>query len=107
MVLLELVPGRKGDGDTLVLVTANREVLSFAEWLFIGKAYLDSEASYYPVVEGNRGPCMLLEALLELAFGIDFEVVIERYGLGMKERLRVVDRRKHEGTNPPEFLHDF
>jgi len=44
MVLLTLVDGKKGFGDILVLVTAYDEPLSFGEWLFLGKCYLDSEA---------------------------------------------------------------
>jgi len=49
MVLLTLVDGKKSFGDILVLVTAYNEPLSFGEWLFLGKCYLDSEAVYYPI----------------------------------------------------------
>ena len=95
MVLLTLVSGKKGPDDILVLVTAYGEPLSFAEWLFIGKAYLDSEASYYPVSEGYIGKAMLLNALNELAHGVDFEKVLERYGLKRKRKqLNIVDKRK-------------
>ena len=42
LVLLTLVDGKKGPEDVLVLVTAYAEPLTFAEWLFLGKCYLDS-----------------------------------------------------------------
>lgn len=95
MVLLTLVDGRKGPKDVLVLVTAYNEPLSFSEWLFIGKCYLDSEASYYPVSEGYLGKAMLLNALNELAHGVSFDKVQERYGLKRKSKtIRIVDMRK-------------
>ncbi len=94
MVLLTLVDGKKGPHDILVLVTAYNEPLSFAEWLFIGKHYLDSEASYYPVEEGYVGKAMLLNALNELACNVPFERVLEHYHLRRKKSLNVIDRRK-------------
>jgi len=95
MVLLVLVEGKKGPDDILVLVTAYNEPLSFAEWLFIGKCYLDSEASYYPVSEGYLGKAMLLNALNELAHDVPFEKVLERYKLKRKKKpLNIVEKRK-------------
>lgn len=95
MVLLTLVRGKKGPNDVLVLVTAYNEPLSFAEWLFIGKCYLDSEASYYPVSEGYLGKAMLLNALNELAHGVPFDKVLERYRLNRKsKKLNVIDKTK-------------
>lgn len=95
MVLLHLVEGKKGPDDILVLVTAYNQPLSFAEWLFVGKCYLDSEASYYPVSEGYLGKAMLLNALNELAHGVPFEKVLERYKLKRKKKvLNIVDKRQ-------------
>jgi len=95
MVLLTLLKGKKGPGDVLVLLTAYNEPLSFAEWLFIGKCYLDSEATYYPVSEGYLGKAMLLNALNELAHGVPFEKVLERYKLKRKKKvLNIVDKCK-------------
>lgn len=97
MVLLTLVDGRKGLGDVLVLVTASDEPLSFSEWLFVGKCYMDSEASYYPVQEGYIGKAMLQNALTELSHGVPFERVLERYGLKRKGKsLNIVDRRRNQ-----------
>lgn len=95
MALLTLVYGKKGPHDILVLVTAYGEPLSFAEWLFIGKCYLESEASYYPIQEGYIGKAMLMNALTEVSHGVSFERVLERYGLSRKgKHLNIVDKRK-------------
>ena len=94
MVLLTLISGKKGPNDILVLVSAYNEPLSFAEWLFIGKCYLDSEASYYPVHEGYIGKAMLMNALNELSHGVSFEKVLERYKLKRKSKgLKIIDAR--------------
>ena len=93
MAILTLVDGKKGDHDVLVLVTSYDQPLTFAEWLFIGKNYLDSENSYYPVERGYIGKAMLLNALNELACGVPFDRVLERYGLKRKSGLNIVDRR--------------
>jgi len=95
MVVLYLVNGKKGPNDILVLVEAYKEPLSFAEWLFIGKCYLDSEASYYPISKGYIGKAMLLNALNELSHGVDFDSVLRRYRLNNKG-LNIVDMRKCE-----------
>jgi hypothetical protein len=95
MAILTLVGGKKGPGDVLVLVTSYEQPLSFAEWLFIGKCYLDSEDVYYPVSGGYIGKAMLLNALHELACGVPFDRVLERYGLKRKAGLSIVDKRKN------------
>lgn len=108
MVMLTLVAGKKGPGDILVLLTAYGEPLTFEEWLFIGKCMLDSESSYYPLSQGNRGPCLLLEALLEISFGVNFEQVIARYGLDRKNRkLNVEDKRNAKHALQASYVHDF
>jgi len=95
MVTLYFVNGKKGPNDVLVLIEAYKEPLSFAEWLFIGKCYLDSEASYYPISKGYIGKAMLLNALNELSHGVDFGTVLRRYRLNNKG-LNIVDMRKRE-----------
>jgi len=100
LALFTLVDGKKGPNDILVLVTAYNEPLTFAEWLFIGKCYLDSEASYYPIEEGYIGKAMLMNALNEIALGIDFEKVLKRYKLKRKgKNLKLIDKRKLIGSN--------
>jgi hypothetical protein len=109
MVLLTLVRGKKGPKDIIVLVTSYNEPLSFAEWLFIGKCYLDSEASYYPVSEGYLGKAMLLNALNELAHGVSFEKVLERYKLNRKKKLNIIDKTVTEtkAVKRIEKLHEI
>jgi hypothetical protein len=100
VVLLTLVDGKKGPGDILVLVTAYNEPLSFSEWLFLGKCYLDSEAVYYPIQEGYIGKAMLMNAINEISQGVPFEKVLERYKLKRKGKgLNVVDKRKRANVN--------
>ena len=100
LVLLTLVDGKKGPNDILVLVTSYNEPLTFAEWLFIGKCYLDSEASYYPIKEGYIGQAMLIHAINELALGVDFDQVLKRYKLKKKgKNVKIIDKRKLEGSN--------
>ena len=100
MVLLTLVDGKKGLGDILVLVSAYNEPLSFGEWLFLGKCYLDSEAVYYPIKKGYIGRAMLLNALTEISQGVPFEKVLERYKLKRKGKgLKIVDKRKRTNVN--------
>jgi len=95
MAILTLVDGKKGPGDILVLVTSYDQPLTFAEILFINKCVLDSEAIYYPISEGNIGKAMFLNAINELACGVPFEKVLERYGLKRKgKKLNIVDKRK-------------
>ena len=100
MVLFTLVDGKKGSGDILVLVTAYNEPLSFGEWLFLGKCYLDSEAMYYPIRDGYIGKAMLMNAFNEISQGVPFEKVLEHYKLNRKKkRLKIVDKRKPVGSN--------
>jgi hypothetical protein len=95
LVLLTLVDGKKGLGDILVLVTAYSEPLTFAEWLFLGKCYLDSEAMYYPIQNGYIGKAMLTNALNEVSQGVPLEKVLERYKLKHKDKsLKIIDKRK-------------
>ncbi len=95
MVLITLIDGKKGLGDILALVTAYNEPLSFGEWLFLGKCYLDSESMYYPIRDGFIGKAMLLNALNEISQGVPFEKVLERYKLKRKKKsLNIVDRRR-------------
>ena len=94
---------KKRPNDILVLVTSYNEPLTFAEWLFVGKCYLDSEASYYPIKEGYIGKAMLMNALNEVALGVDFEKVLKRYKLKRKGKaLKIIDKRNILKTKPYE-----
>ena len=93
MVVITLVNGRKGPNDVLIKLTAYDEVLSFAQWLYIGKWYLDSEASYYPIEKGFIGKAMLMNAFNEISQGVPFDMVLKRYKL-TKKGLIIKDERK-------------
>lgn len=100
MVVLYLIDGKKGPHDILVLVEAYTEPLSLPELLFIIKSVLDSEDSYYPISEGHIGRAMFLNAVNELACGVPFEKVLERYKLNRKgKKLKIVDKRKLEASH--------
>ena len=93
MVVITLVNGRKGPNDVLVKLTAYDEVLTFAQWLYIGSWYLDSEASYYPIEKGFIGKAMLMNAFNEISQGVPFDMVLKRYKLA-KKGLIIKDERK-------------
>ena len=93
MVVITLVDGRKGPNDVLVKVASYDEVLTFAQWLYIGKWYLDSEASYYPVSEGFIGKAMLMNAINEISQDVPFDKVLKHYKL-TKKGLIIKDERK-------------
>ena len=95
MVLFQLVDGRKGPSDVLVLVTAYGEPLSFHELLFILKHYFDSEHSYYPVSNGYLGKGMLLSAINCVAVGVPLDTVLKKFKLDRKtKKLNIIDKRK-------------
>jgi hypothetical protein len=100
MVVLTLIDGKKGFGDTLVLVTSYNEPLTFGEWLYLGKCYLDSESMYYPVERGYIGKAMLMNALNEVSQGVPLEKVLERYKLKRKDKgMKIIDKRKAQPIN--------
>jgi hypothetical protein len=108
MVLLTLVNGKKGVNDVLVLVTAYAEPLSLAELLFLIKCVLDSEDSYYPISEGNIGKAMFLNAINELACGVSFEKVLERYSLKRKgKKINIMDKREEKASKKEVYVHEF
>ena len=88
MVLLTLVDGKKGPKDILVLLHAYGEPLTFAEWLFIGKCYLDSEASYYPIKEGYRGNAMLFLHKAFREYGLRPEIKLDTDNWDVSLRLK-------------------
>lgn len=88
MVYFELVPGRKGPYDALVLIYANGEVLSFSELLYILATYFKAEASYYPKEKGYQGSDMLLHAIQDVHHGMMLEDVCHKYKLEWKVNVK-------------------
>ena len=94
MVQLTLINGRKGKDDILVLLTCNRQPLTFEEWLFIGLHYLHSEAGYYPKSQGYAGSEYLINALDDLVYnGLSLKEVLHRYQLNETRGLDITDER--------------
>jgi hypothetical protein len=89
MVKLEVVPGRKGPNDELVLVYAYGEPLSFHDLLFILQKYFRSEESHYPKPR-FLGSCMLMEAIVEVYSGVELGKVLSKFGLERKTRRTVI-----------------
>jgi len=113
MVQFILEDGKKGEHDVLVRVVSYGEVLRFEEVLFILKHYFQSEDSYYPLPR-YRGRCMLVSAIMELAIGRDFDVILREYRLKRKgKQLNIVDKRKKgsaeviEAQEKPVYIHDY
>jgi len=78
---LEVVQGKKGPKDKVVLVTANREALKVKDLLFILQQWFESEDACYPISEGYEGKAMLLKAIIDVYSGHKIETVLKRYFL--------------------------
>jgi hypothetical protein len=78
---LEVVQGRKGPHDKVVLITANREPLKVEHLLFILQQLFESEDMCYPLNEGYDGRCLLLKAIIDVYSGHKIETVLRRYFL--------------------------
>jgi hypothetical protein len=88
MVEFELVPGRKGPLDAVVLVHAAGEPLSFSELLYILAMYFRSEDSYYPKPK-YQGSDMLLHAIQDVHAGkYSIPEVCSKYKLEYKVTVR-------------------
>ena len=65
--------------------------------MYIGKWYLDSEASYYPVNQGYIGKAMLMNALNEISQEVPFDIVLQHYKLSKKGLIIKDERKKPQG----------
>jgi len=93
---LEVVQGKKGPNDKVVLITANREALKVEHLLFILQRWFESEESCYPITEGYDGKAMLLKAIIDVYSGHKIETVLKRYFL-KPSRDGYTFRLNHEG----------
>jgi len=78
---LEVVQGKKGPNDKVVLITAYKEPLKIEELLWILQQLFESEDACYPVSEGYEGKAMLLKAIIDVYSGHKIETVLKRYFL--------------------------
>ena len=56
---------------------------------------MESEAVYYPTSKGYSGKAYFLNAIIDLARGVSFDRVIEKYRLKGKKHPVIKDERKH------------
>jgi hypothetical protein len=88
LVEFELVAGRKGPLDCVVLVHADGEPLNFSELLYILSMYFRSEDSYYPKPQ-FLGSDMLLHAIQDVHAGkYSIPEVCNKYQLEYKVHVR-------------------
>jgi hypothetical protein len=78
---LEVVQGKKGPHDKVVLITANREALKVEHLLFILQQWFESEEACYPQSQGYEGKAMLFKAIFDIYNGQKLETVLKRYFL--------------------------
>jgi hypothetical protein len=68
---------------------------------------MEADDSNYLISEGRLGRVMFVHAVNEIALGIPFERVLERYNLTKKAKLNVIDRRlstQQLGARPEVLL---
>jgi len=84
MVHFEVLKGKKSEGDYVIKVFSYGEVWHIEHILRLLKIIFDSEKCNYPIAKGLKGPSMLLNAITEVAFGRNIELVLKDYGLKRK-----------------------
>ena len=78
---LEVVQGKKGPNDKVVLITANHEPLKIEHLLWILQQWFESEEACYPQSRGYEGKAMLFKAIFDIYNGHRLETVLKRYSL--------------------------
>ena len=78
---LEVVQGKKGPHDKVVLITANREPLKIEHLLWILQQWFESEEACYPQSKGFQGKGLLFKAIFDIYNGHRLESVLKRYFL--------------------------
>jgi hypothetical protein len=81
----EVVQGKKGPHDKVVLLTANHEALKVEDLLYILKIWFESEEADYPPSMGYEGKAMLLKAIIDIYSGHPIEAILKRYNLKRKQ----------------------
>jgi hypothetical protein len=78
---LEVVQGKKGPNDKVVLITANHEPLKIEHLLWILQQWFESEEACYPQSKGFQGKGLLFKAIFDIYNGQKLETVLKRYSL--------------------------
>lgn len=108
MVLFELVRGRKSGRDLIIRVYSYGEVWHLGDVLQFLKIIFDSEKCNYPIEKGFRGQAYFLNAITEVAFGRDLELVLKAYKLP-KGKVQIIEKKavKLQRLNPIMQLHEL
>jgi hypothetical protein len=93
---LEVVQGKKGPNDKVVLITANSEPLKLSICFGFSSNGLKARNACYPITEGYDGKAMLLKAIIDVYSGHKIETVLKRYFL-KPSRDGYTFRLNHEG----------
>ncbi|MCS7123934.1 MAG: hypothetical protein NZ932_00740 [Candidatus Bathyarchaeota archaeon] len=100
MVHFVVEKGRKSEGDFVIRVYSYGEVWSLEHVLRLLKIIFDSEKRNYPIEKGFRGSAYLLNAITEIAFGRDVELVLADYRLKRKSgsKVHIIERLDSDKT---------
>jgi len=102
MVQFFVLKGKKSQGDYIIKVVSYNEVWSLEHILRLLKIIFDSEKCNYPIEKGLRGPVYLLNAITEIAFGRDIELVLRDYQLKRKSGSKVQIIEKLDSSEPSQ-----
>ena len=111
MVQFFVLRGKKSAGDYVIKIFSYGEVWSLEHILRLLKIIFDSEKCNYPISEGKRGPAYLLNAITEIAFGRDIELVLRDYQLKRKSgsKVQIIEKLGSEPqaeAKPIQKLHE-
>jgi hypothetical protein len=98
--------GNKGNHDFVIRLYANGEILNIADLLRILKLIFESENHNYPLHEGKRGACYLLNAIIEVAFGRNLRLVLKDYGLNHSQSEWIFNLKPSQEFKPITKLHE-
>jgi hypothetical protein len=100
MVQFFVLKGKKSEGDYMIKIYSYGEVWSLEHVLRLLKIIFDNEKANYPIERGLRGAAYLLNAITEVAFGRDVELVLRDYRLKRKNGSKVQIIEKLDSSEP-------
>jgi len=111
MVQFFVLKGKKSEGDYIIKVASYNEIWTLEHILRLLKIIFDSEKCNYPIEKGLRGPVYFLNAITEIAFGRDIELVLRDYQLKRKSgsKVQIIEKLGSEPqaeAKPIQKLHE-
>jgi len=97
MVIFEVVKGKKSRWDLIIKVYSYGEIWDLGTILQLLKIIFNSERCNYPIERGLRGPTYLLNAITEIAFGRDLQLVLRDYKL-KKGKVQIIEKFEKEAS---------